>query len=147
MIPADGDYYLWVREGDHFATTTGSYSFTLQRKNGPGNIIATLSSGDSRSGSINPVTEIDVYEFSATALDEISVPWTGSAAWGFRLAVELYDEAGTLIERSATGGSSGTLLATIPADGTYFLWIRESNHFATNSGSYSFTLNLTPPAP
>jgi len=61
-----------VLAGDHFGTTTGNYSIYIQKINIPGNAVSPKA-GETISGSLDLLAEMDSYIFSANSGDTILV--------------------------------------------------------------------------
>ena len=121
---------------------TGGYSFTLQSTNNPQGAVA-MSYGDTQSTDINVNADVDVYSFTGTAGDVVQIPFGKAlnAVSFFQPRVDIYDGAGAQV--ATASGNTGVTTATLPSNGTYFIWVREKDLNAT--GGYTFTLNLNPP--
>lgn len=131
-IPATGNYTLWVSERD--SNTTGTYAFTLQRRNNPGRS-TVINYGNAVSGDINPVAELNVYKFSGEMGDQLFIPFSDTVGGAnFSLRVRVYDING--IQLANTTVSPLTL--QLPATGDYTIWISETDYDAT--GNYSLGL-------
>ena len=105
--------------------------------------------GDSVVGTISPVSEVEIYEFTGSVDDEIEIPWFATAAFGFRLLVELYSPSGqhianSVIEINTSGGfGTGSLRTVLPESGSYLVIVRTPNQSATTAGNFNFTLQRT----
>jgi len=114
---------------------TGSYELTLQRTNNPANV-ADLNYGVITDGSLEAVTGINVYRFTANANDKITICSAVKSTTGgyFSPYLELYDNAG-----SRLAYSSGNLKYTFTTTGTFYLFITDSSR--DDTGAYRFILS------
>jgi len=128
-----GNLYLLVM--DRYRNGTGTYELTLQRTNNPANAQA-LSFGQTTSGTIATFTDIDVYSFTASINDTITVRFAGvsTTSGTFDPYLGLYDATGT----SLTTSSSGSLTQKVTASGTFYLLATDNSRNGT--GTYSLSL-------
>ncbi len=135
-VATSGTYYLWVMDNNY--DNTGNYQITLERLNNPADV-TTIAYGQTLNNSIVNRTEQDVYSFTANAGDKIFIPFTDTSGTSFfDLLLSLKTADGTELVKLTNGESSGTLITTVAASGTYYLWVMDNNYDKT--GNYQFTL-------
>ncbi len=136
-IPADAVFYLGNNAGGDAIAESSRLALMpwisgldsgmrklldqLQRENTPGQPTA-IALGTNTTSSVNPVTDIDVFQLPLVAGDDLRVPFARLTGGGFTLQFDLYDPAGTLL--STVASTSGVLSHVVPTTGTYALGVR-----------------------
>jgi flagellar hook assembly protein FlgD len=135
-LAATGTYYLQIT--DQGQNATGGYALSIQRRNNPGQPVS-FPFGNTIDATTTNMTEIDVYQFSAEAADNIVVEFakTGGIS-SAQTVVTLYNQAGTQLQQTTTS----PLTATLSANGTYYLWVHETGYDTTLSYRLTFIENL-----
>ncbi|MFN0054155.1 MAG: putative Ig domain-containing protein [Planctomycetales bacterium] len=138
-----GDYTLAV---DGFSDATGSYRFRLSDLAQA----TSLTPGTPVSGTLNPVDEADLFQFTAAAGDQFFFDVqarSGANSAGWRLA----DPYGNILFSKSFNSTTSSDVATmtLTQSGNYTLLL-EGFVFDTGSGSYTFNvqpMGNSPPAP
>ncbi len=133
QVSQSGDVYLFISDLD--SDGTGTYEFTLQRKNNPADVTATAY-GETESGSIDSITQPRAYSFTGVSGDHVHVTFEDltDVIGDFVPSMYLYTSAGGHLVNSY----SGTLTHTLTYTGTYYLFI--SDKYRAGAGTYEFTL-------
>jgi hypothetical protein len=130
-----GTYTILVAD-DLNGTQTGSYGLHLQQLNSPDNA-TPIDFGQTKTGSINQVAEMDAYSFMATAGDVVLVG-ASQATGDMWPRVRLYDPAGNLVGTS--GDSRHTeVQVTLASRGAHTLLISD-DFDGTLTGVYGLHL-------
>ena len=136
-----GTYYVRVRHYD--STGTGDYtvhsSFATSSSSGSGSgsssvsYEATLSTGSSRSGSISPASDQDVYRITISRTGTLTLYSTGSTdTYG-----ELLSSTGSILTSDNNSGQTNNFrIARRVTTGTYYVRVRHNNQ-TTGTGSYT----------
>lgn len=123
-------------------TTVGSYNLSIDCLNPTSGEDRTLTVGTLQTGMLGAAAEVDLYTFTATAGDVISL--TGVQTAGFSPYVarfSLFDATGAFIDNIFTNNRR---LYTLPSDGTYTVMVDANNVAAT--GDYALVVEtLFPP--
>jgi YD repeat-containing protein len=126
-LTAAGTYMVLVR--DNTTINTGTFVFTWQRWNNPGNV-SPMSCGESFTGSLNFVGDMHYVGFSASANDVVTV--RGSRTSGnLSPHLELYSPSGSRI-----GDANAEITVTLPLAGVYTALVRDESTF---TGGYAIT--------
>jgi hypothetical protein len=133
-IAASGTYTILLRDSANFRT--GSYGINLQFTNGKCG--ASISCGETKSGTISIASQQNAYAFSASAGNTVIVSSTGTSGTIFTVA-ELYDPAGLLIATTPVNGK--TNVVSLLTSGTHTILVHDSALFRT--GNYSLNLQST----
>ncbi|MDD4909798.1 MAG: hypothetical protein PHR44_03865 [Candidatus Omnitrophica bacterium] len=136
-LSATGRFYLLVTDYRHFSS--GTYEFTLQRVNNPVNAVY-LDFGQTVSGAISTLADIDVYSFTASANDVVTVRFaTTSTTYGaLEPNLELYDTAGNKIPNLSTYARSGSITGKLDASGMFYLLVTDI--WQNGTGTYELTI-------
>jgi YD repeat-containing protein len=138
-----GVYTVLVRDGTSTATQTGAYLTSLVFFNRPCSGQTTLSCPYVVDGTINGALATNAYRLNAQANDVflIRLLRTGSSGL-FQPQVQIFDKNGSLVSTVlVSSGNSARLVVTIPATGSYTVFVTDGRD-GTQSGSY--TLATTP---
>jgi hypothetical protein len=122
-----GTYTILMK--DAWAAYAGNYVVGWWRVVNPCSS-TPISCGQVLSGSISAADEIDMYTFTVSANDKVTIR-TRKTSGNLNLNIELYNPSGTRIAGPA--GSIETPL-TLTAAGTYVLLVRDSSYI--NTGNY-----------
>jgi YD repeat-containing protein len=110
----------------------GTYSLAFQRPNIPCRATA-LTCGQTALRKVTAPAQLDTFTFSGTGGDRADIKLVQRSG-GYTPFGELYDASGKLLTASA----AGTLLANLPAGGTYTLLVRDTR--GTTLGTYRVAL-------
>ncbi|MFC2037589.1 pre-peptidase C-terminal domain-containing protein, partial [Chloroflexota bacterium] len=133
--PLPGTYTILVAD-DLNGTRTGSYGLHLQQLNTPDNA-TPIDFGQTKTGSINQVAEVDAYTFMATGGDVVLVGASHATGDMWPL-LRLYDSAGNLVGTS--GDSRHTeVQVTVASSGAYTVLVSDDLN-GTHSGVYGLYL-------
>ena len=136
-------YYVLIH--DQYWGSTGNYSITLTKVLGPqapDTDSGQLTSGATRSGTISPIGDIDIYTIQLNAGEPYWVVATGT---GIGPDIALYHSDGTFYKE--TTGNPAVISGTAPMTDTYYVLIHDQ--YWGSTGNYSITLTkvLGPQAP
>jgi hypothetical protein len=124
-----------------FRSYTGDYSVALQRLNNSGSP-ATISYGQTLSGTINPAAKMDSYTFAATAGDKVLVRM-GMASGSLSPALRLYGPDGTKLCEALNATSAYSIeIATcaITSTGIHTIMAYGHDGFRSYTGGYAVVL-------
>ena len=124
-LTTSGTYALLVR--DYNNGYAGDYLVTLQRVKSPCNA-TPADCGQPVSGVVNGAGQINIYTFTASANDAITIR-TRKTSGTLSPYVELYNPSGTRI-----GGPGSQINATLSEAGVYLILMRDQ--FNLNTGDY-----------
>jgi YD repeat-containing protein len=130
-VPADGNYLVLVSPTSS-SGESGSYALSFQRPNNPCTPMS-LTCGQTALRQVAQPGQVDTFTFNGTGSDRANLK-LGQRSGGYTPFAELYDAAGTRLGTS----SSGSLLSTLAATGSYSLLVRDTR--GTTVGSYRVTL-------
>ena len=135
QIPTTGTYSVLV--GDCSDTNTGGFAIYSQRTNSPGGA-ATLSFGQTVSGSITLAAQSNTFTFSGTAKDVVD--FTVTAMTGtLSPKIRLYGPTGTPVNSASPGFCDGSTIemntVTLSLTGTYTALVGDCGD--TNTGNYA----------
>jgi len=146
VLPSDGQYTILAC--DYGGTDTGDYGIFVQRLDNPGNATA-INFGQTISGSIDSVAQMDTYTFSASAGDSVLIRMSHTSAF-LDPQVRLYGPDGKEVA-SGWDYSNVEVSHVLPSDGQYT--VLACDHGGTDTGNYTLSLSmqiveqLTPGAP
>jgi YD repeat-containing protein len=121
-LSAAGMYTILMRS--YSGAYAGNFALTWQKMNAPCNAVP-INCGQVLSGSISTAAELDVYTFTVSANDVVTIRvMKTSGAFGPNL--ELFNAAGSRI-----AGPSTQINTTLTAAGTYNIMVRDGNTKAT----------------
>ena len=163
VLPADGTYYLMVQESNDGSEGGPGYFYdiTLSRvtcndphePNDGWNQATSIAYGDNLTDpDICPEGDVDYYSFSGNAGDLV-VADTDAQAIGSSLDSYLYlydtDGVTNLTQNDDFDGFDSRITYVLPADGTFYLMVREYSHGSEGGPDYFYTvsLSLLPPPP
>ena len=131
-LPSTGEFRLLI--GDSSGSGTGDYEITLQRTNDPAGV-TTITFGDTVTGSIDDVTGLIPYSFTAEEDDVLYVRFAvlSTDSGSFSLGARLYDSDGDSLDESTDG-----LLTTSVTDGDVYLFLLDPQRAGT--GDFEVTL-------
>ncbi len=127
----DGNYLVLVSPSSSNGET-GSYTLALQRPNNPCSPVS-LTCGQTTLQQVRLPGQLDAFVFPGNAGDRANLKLSQRSG-GYTPSAELYDTAGTRLAAS----SSGSLIATLPASGSYSVLVRDTTGVTT--GSYRIAL-------
>jgi hypothetical protein len=133
-LTATGSHTILV--GDDYRSSNGIYYLSLQRLNNPGNA-ASIAFGQALSGSIQTLSEIDTFTFTAAAGDQVLVRMSRSTGslWP---EIKVYGPDGTQV-CGAFGYAVAEIAGCTLADtGSYT--ILADDYFETYTGDYGLYL-------
>ena len=138
-LDATGAHVLFI--ADTGGDESGTYDLTLQRTNNPANQVA-IAYGDIVAGEISTTVEVDFYNFTGTAGDELLVRIQPTSAIEARLKV-LRADGGELCGAFNNNFDSSLLesTCTLDATGAHVLFIADTG--GDESGTYDLTLQRT----
>jgi RHS repeat-associated protein len=149
-LPKGGSHILSLLE-------PGTYSLLVQGTSGTADAFSfrlidvdeaiPIPFGTPISGTLSPGNEGDLYRFSASAGDHLSLDAISSAGFAAPFTWQLVDEGGFPV---FTQGFADLSSVTVPVTGTYTLLIEGDIAETTQNGAYSFSvqkLSSGPPAP
>ena len=141
----DSWYYVQVAG---VGTGTGIYTLSV---NGPDLVRNTISLSNSTntasaSGTVNPAGDIDYFAFVApSGTSSLNLTVTPDAGTGLNTWVELYSNAGTLLQEITNGGAGSANSASniaVTAGVTY--WLGVSSASSTQTGGYTVSVDFNP---
>ena len=121
---------------------TGAYSLTIRSLNNLLGIIP-LSFGQTVTGSIDSIGEMDAYSFQAQAGDMVRVRATtqgGITQGGITPHIELFDAQGKRLDRAFSFNPPVNLDTRLESGGTFSILV--SDFGSDDTGAYSLTLEL-----
>lgn len=138
-LPAAGAYIIWIYDGGY--DTTGTYQLTLERFNNPVSP-GTLAYSTPKTISMPNVTSYLSYAFTATAADVVTIDCATTAVTegSFNPMFQLRDVNGNPV--GAPVEINGSIKVTVPATGTYYLWVFDLSYAGLGSFSMTLTLNI-----
>lgn len=138
-LALSGSYALIV--SDDGLDRTGRYSFFLQRVNAPG-LAEPLLTNDALPGSVTFCGEAATYTFRGRAGDQVRISMAREAGTSLTPSLELYDETGRLLSRTAgaPGQSEVRIDRSLPSTGAFTL---VASDVQTQTGTYRITLNVS----
>ena len=120
-LPATGTYLILA--SDAGGDQTAPYGLSLQRLNNPGNV-TPLSFGETVTGSISALAELDSYSFTGTAGDVVRVRMgdgrLDSGSTSIDNQLQVFDPAGVVLG-SVVQELDAVVDVTLPATGTYLI--------------------------
>lgn len=139
-VPTSGDYHVLIADGFN-GTFTGSYTLFSQRLNNPSNA-TPISFGQTLSGSITQIGEMDTYTFSATANDTVFLTMTGTSGSLWQ-QIRIYNPDGTLLVEDGNAPTQAEITQTLPTTGSYTI-LASDGFNGTFVGDYNINLQLLP---
>ena len=123
-LTAAGTYAILMR--DYSNAYSGNFSLVWQKVNDPCNA-TPINCGQVLSGSISTAGKMDVYTFTASANDVVTIRLRKTSGT-FAPNMELYNPAGTRI-----AGPTTTITMTLTAAGTHKILVKDYNTIATGN--------------
>jgi hypothetical protein len=133
-LNASGIYTLIA--GDHFGSGQGAYAIHLQRTTSPANA-TPINLGDSLTGVIANIPELDAYTFSGIAGNQAKVTMTRTSG-GVGPKFRVFRPNGTELCKAEAIGSPAQTVCILDATGTYVILAGDLGGTAT--GHYTLTL-------
>jgi len=138
ILPGDGQYTVLACDSILHGTDTGGYGIFVQRVNNPGNATA-IGFGQTISGSIDSVGEVDTYTFPASAGDSVLIRMSVSSVY-LDPEIRLYGPDGNELAW-AWGSSTAEVSWILPGDGQYTILACDSILHGTDTGGYTLSLS------
>ncbi|BBO84835.1 hypothetical protein DSCO28_54010 [Desulfosarcina ovata subsp. sediminis] len=140
-----GTYTVMIRDNTTDVTGSGDYKLYFARVPGDyevpeGDEGGALTNGGVHTGTIE-VADMDMWTFSADALDTVTLQVSETDGSGFNPIILLYGPGGSLIE-SNSGSASANVVEQLTVAGTYTVVVRDSTIDVTGSGDYELTYSL-----
>lgn len=138
-LALSGSYTLMV--SDDGLDRTGRYSFFLQRMNSPG-LAEPLLTNDALPGGVSFCGEAATYTFRGRAGDQVRISMVRDAGASLTPSLELYDETGRLLIRTAaaSGQSEARIDRSLPSTGAFTLIASDAQ---TQTGTYRIALSVS----
>jgi YD repeat-containing protein len=133
-----GTYTILMRA--YSAGTTGNFTLTWQKMNAPCNL-TPITCGQVLSGSISTAGELDIYSFTVSANDVVTIRRTKTSG-SLNPYLELFNAAGSRI-----AGPTTQIDMTFATAGTYTILVRDYNTAATGNYLLSWQRFNSPCAP
>lgn len=129
-IKTTGMHYVVVE--DYYASTTGSYEWTLQRWGRSGGVVP-ITLGGVYEGTLATPIESDVFTFQAAQNDQVILRAQRSAG-DMTMYIRVFDSAGNLICSNARSTQARIEPCTLASAGVYSAMI--DDYYGTNTGTY-----------
>lgn len=139
---SDGTYTILAN--DYYGEDIGSYHLFLQGLNNPGNAIS-ITSGQTKNGSISAIGEVDTYTFTASSGDHVKLKMERAPSDTLWPRITVYDPAGMEV-CSAWGYAIAEITdCTLSTTGAYAVFLDDYN-YQVHTGDYTIYFeNLTNP--
>jgi len=138
-LPVAGEYLIIARDAS--GNRTGNYALNIQSLNNPVGTVP-ISYGETLTGTISRLGEMDVYAFDGMADDIVRLQMSdGNSSTGTLTNwVGVYDTTGTLI-KSAVGEGMAAMNVTLPETGRYLIVAQDASGNRTGYGLSLQSLN------
>jgi YD repeat-containing protein len=130
-----GTYTILMR--DYYNANAGNFNLSWRKVSTPPCNSTPINCGQTLSGSITAVDQINFYTFTAAANDVVTIR-TRKISGSFTPVFDLYDASGGLV---LSGAASTNWTQTLTAAGTYKILMRDSGN--VNTGEYLLYLEKT----
>jgi hypothetical protein len=137
-LPATGTYLILA--SDVTGRFMGNYGLSLQRLNNPGNV-TPISFGETVSGSISALAEMDTYVFTGSLGDQVQITVTQTSG-NFDPQIQTYRPDGSNISdcSDSTTGAVLVVSCTLDVSGDHAILVSDVN--GDESGNYDLNLEL-----
>jgi hypothetical protein len=141
-LSSDGTYTILAN--DYYGDGSGGYNLFLQGLNHPGNAIP-IASGQTKTGSIAVIGEVDTYTFAASAGDQIKMKMERAASDTLWPRITVYDPSGFQVCTTWGYAIADLTSCALSSTGTYAVFL-DDYLYQTHTGNYTIYFeNLTNP--